>query len=74
MQFSLVIQILHAILQRILHPWRKSYNARFKAIWERDPKYCQKVSLQSMHFHRRIRKKTNKWNVQKIGEISTTVQ
>ncbi|XP_055300432.1 extracellular serine/threonine protein CG31145-like isoform X2 [Sitodiplosis mosellana] len=25
------------------HPWRKSYDRKRKAIWERDPKYCDRV-------------------------------
>lgn len=26
-------------------PWRRSYNEKRKTIWERDPKYCERVSF-----------------------------
>lgn len=31
--------------QEATNPWKVSYDKKRKAIWERDPKYCDKVKV-----------------------------
>lgn len=46
--------------QEATNPWKVSYDKKRKAIWERDPKYCDKVKqLQNLKNNLRNKKTLN---------------